>query len=98
MKQLNIINQNCLMISGDLTFYTVTTLNQAAIQLLQAHPELSEVSFANVKESDSAALLFLLSLWRHKQANKRPLTFLKIPSQMARLIALSNLEPVLELS
>jgi anti-anti-sigma factor len=98
MKQLNVTDQNCLMVSGDLTFYTVTTLNQAATQLLNTHPCLATVNFSNVKESDSAALLFLLSLWRQAQKRTISLQFLNLPSQMTRLINLSNLEKVLGLS
>jgi ABC-type transporter Mla MlaB component len=95
MKQLNIVNENCLRLSGDFTFYTITLLNQEAIQFLSQNPSISEIDLSGVKDCDSALLLLLLSLWRQTQKHQITIRFINLPLQLTRLIALSNLKNVL---
>ena len=97
MNKINLRNKNCLVVSGDITFYTISALNQDVVLFLLDHPSISEVDLSLVKKSDSAALLLLLSLWRQAQKKNLNLRFINLPPQLTRLVTLSNLEKVLGL-
>ena len=84
------------LLSGDLSFTTVTALLQQTRTLCNGGGSLN-VDLSGVSRSDSAGVALLLEWLRLAQTQNATITFSNIPAQMWALIEVSDLDDRLPL-
>jgi ABC-type transporter Mla MlaB component len=72
---------NCIKVQGVLNFETVAVLMKEAEQLLKKVDNVC-VSFADVKDSNSAGLALLLEMARTMKLKNKSIDFVELPEQI----------------
>jgi len=84
-----------LMVSGDLTFTTVTALYKLSLKMLKSRfPTVIDLS--GIADADSAGLSLLLEWASWAKKRQAPFKFVGMPSQLRRLARLSDADQVLQ--
>ena len=78
---LSVSGDNAIMVKGVLNFETVPALAKEAEQLFKKMDKI-RVSFAEVKDSNSAGLALLLEMVRTTKLNGQSIGFVELPEQM----------------
>lgn len=78
---LRVSGDNAIKVQGVLNFETVPALAEEAKRLLEKMDHV-RVSFAEVKDSNSAGLALLLEMARIMKLNNKSINFAELPEQM----------------
>ena len=78
---LSVSGDNAIKVQGALNFETVPVLAKEAERLLKKMDNV-HVSFADVKDSNSAGLALLLEMARTMKLNNKSINFAELPEQM----------------
>jgi ABC-type transporter Mla MlaB component len=78
---LSISGDNAIKVEGVLSFETVPALAKEAERLFKKMDNV-HVSFAEVKDSNSAGLALLLEMARTMKLNNKSINFAELPEQM----------------
>lgn len=89
------VNQQEIVIAGEMTLENVVSLDNAVQAILSEQAELT-ISLAEVKHSDSAGVALLVEWTRVAKLANKALRINDVPSQILAIAKLSNLESVLD--
>lgn len=81
MASLSVSGDNTIKVQGILNFETVPVLAKEAERLFKKMDEV-HVSFAEVEDSNSAGLAFLLEMARIMKLSNKSINFAELPEQM----------------
>lgn len=84
-----------LIVSGPLTFATVSGLEARARELLAHLPEYARVDLSRAGRIDSAGVALLVMLWRRAREQGRTLVFEPLPDGLRPLLELYDLEAII---
>ncbi len=85
------VENNHLMISGELNFSTVTGLWNASLALLPQQNEL-HFDFSKVTSSNSAGLALLIEWLKYAKQKNKVINFKNIPPQLLSIAKVSGIE------
>lgn len=84
-----------LVVSGPLTFATVSGLEARARGLMAHLPEHARVDLSRAGRIDSAGVAFLVILWRRAREQGCTLVFEPLPDGLRPLLGLYDLEAII---
>jgi phospholipid transport system transporter-binding protein len=93
---VELIGENSLRVSGDLSFKTVPEFVSSNKNLFSSANSI-DVDLSNVSRADSAGVALLIEWQRQAQKQKKSICFINIPSQMLSIVRLSGVDDLLSL-
>ena len=88
----NIMQQKgCLIISGDLNFFSVMSLWQQSLTLFSSMREL-RFDLAEVSSSNSAGVALVLEWIKYARAKQKPIQFTNVPNQLASVLKAAGVD------
>jgi phospholipid transport system transporter-binding protein len=84
-------SDNLVLLSGDLTFATITQKTVHLINFKKMNPRIV-IDLAQIKSSDSAGLALLIEWLKISRIEQKQLRFNSIPAQLLTLAKLSGFE------
>lgn len=88
------IEEDRLMISGDLTFSTTTKLLNESLPFLKNLSAIT-IDFSNVQSSNSAGLALIIEWLKWAKENKKTISFTAIPEGIAAVTKVCGLEKII---
>lgn len=92
---ISIPQQQCLAITGDLSFATAPSAVKLVKQSL-ASPGEWTIDLTDITHADSAGMAFVCEIERFAKQNNMSLNWVNIPEQMRNIAQVSGLEPLFE--
>ncbi len=92
-KNTIVLQDNRLMVSGDLNFSTVMNVWQESFPLLAQCKEL-HFDLAKVTSANSAGLALLLEWIRYAKKANKTVKFVNIPSQLTSMAATAGIQAI----
>ncbi len=87
-----------LALKGDLTFQSLEQTGVPTLTWPQGTPDVLELNFEQVTQTDSAGLACLLELTRQAKQHNIKLKFIHVPSTLISLANIYGITPLLDLS
>ena len=84
-------------IAGDMTFERATAIVESIDMAKMNQTEIT-INLSAVKQSDSAALAIMLEWVNQARKHQKKVIFSNVPSQLMRLIEMTRLEKILNLT
>jgi phospholipid transport system transporter-binding protein len=86
--------EGCLIVSGDLNFFTVVELWNSSLPLLLNKTSLT-FDFSDVTSTNSAGLALLLEWLRYAKRHAQSISFDHMPSQLASIASVAGVTKML---
>jgi phospholipid transport system transporter-binding protein len=93
---VELIGDNSLRVSGELSFKTVPALVASNKNFLKNGDSI-DIDLADVSRADSAGVALLIEWQRQAQKQNKSICFINIPSQMLAIVRLSGVDDLLSL-
>ena len=88
------VDQDRLMLSGDLNFSTANRLWEESLSFLKSKKSLV-IDFSNVRTSNSAGLALIVECLKWAKQNHKQISFQNIPQNISSITKICNLDKLI---